>query len=248
MPSRPMAVGTVFHGLVEFRQERGRWPSRREFDKMPGNYSAPSDAVRQFGEEVFAEGEKLAYFVEEERPDLLECPEGCLVEFDVGTLGIEFYENGPTAQGYLDIFLPEERTIRDWKCRGSFRYILRTPEEFKKNVQLSYYAALVARHYDWPDVTVEHLNVLRTDKGGPAIQQTSYKLERDFLDEVWHEMVSSIVPGMDDVYSEDVEKKVTRNTASCWNYGGCTHRKYCLPAEDESSPVQDALAMIAGAT
>lgn len=243
----PMAVGTCFHALVEFYQtHNNRWPSHREFEQMKGNYDDPIEAVNRFGKSVLDQAWEMAFYMEEHRPDLLELPEGASVEFNVETLGIEFYPGGPVAGGYLDVFIPEQRLIRDWKCRGGFHYVPRTPDDFMKNVQLCYYAAIMAFHFGWDSVTVEHVNILRPDRGGPEILPIQYELPAFYLQGVWAHLVETVVPEMVAAHAEPDELEIERNIIACFKYGKCSHYTYCHPANNESNEWADALALLGG--
>jgi hypothetical protein len=245
IPNRPMAVGTVFHALVEFYQTNGRWPSRREFDSLPGNYEAPRVAAAlEAG--VYEEAEEMAFYLEAERPDLLELPEDSSVEFNLETLDLEFYPGGPKVGGYLDVFIPSERLIRDWKSRGSFAYMPRNLDDFMKNVQLCYYGAAMAYYHGWDSIVVEHVNVLRPSKGGPLIEPIRFEIPSWYLQGVWTHLSETVVPAMVETYAASAPGEVERNTAACWNYGRCAHMAYCEPAYDEPSPVDDALALLVG--
>lgn len=243
--NRPMAIGTVFHALVEFYQTHGSWPSAEEFRALPGNYEAPHVAA-DLEEGIYEEAEEMAHFLASSRPDLLELPSGSSVELNLEDWDLEFYPGGPAVGGYIDVFIPSERLIRDWKSRGSFRYMPRTLDDFMKNVQLCYYAAAAAYYHGWDSAVVEHVNVLRPSKGGPLVEPIRFEIPGWYLQGVWEHLASSVVPGMVQTYGAKGPGSVSRNTAACWNYGRCSHMAYCEPAEDEPSPIDDALGLLVG--
>lgn len=228
-----MAFGTVFHGLAEFRTNRGRWPSLSEFDRLKGNYDDPVVARKAFPG-VYEPALETAMWVEANHPNMFELPEGGVVEQAVGDWGLTF-DSGVRAEGFIDLFLPEQQKIVDWKTRGGFHYVPRTAKDFHADAQLCYYGAAAAFANGWDKVTVEHRNVLRPDAGGPQLLVVEVELPVYYLRGVWQYLNDTVVPGMAAVLAEPDRLKVERRLEACFEKGPCPHLKYCYPSYDEEA-------------
>lgn len=242
-PNKAMATGTVFHAFMEFWLEHGRLPAKSEFRRLKGNYDDPIEAVKQFPSTYDAAMECALYVIEE--TDILEDLEGAEVEVDLEDFDLRPVPGGPVFGGYIDLFKKEEQLIGDWKVRGGFHYVPRTYADFKANPQLCYYAACCAYIFGWEGhVTVQHINVLRPDRGGPEVLPIKVDIPVSYLRGVFEYIVDSIVPDMVAIAAEEDMRLVPRNQAACFKYGRCAHYGSCEPHIDEETPELDALAML----
>jgi hypothetical protein len=227
-----MAYGTIFHAFMEFRAMRGRWPTRGEFDEMKGSYDDPVDAARKFPAQYKAAFAAAQYLLSE-RPDLAVFDDDVELEKPLDDFGLEI--GGVTSSGFIDVFLPSQRLIRDYKTRGSFGYIPRTQEDFHADAQLCYYGAAVAFAMGWDTINVQHVNVLRPKPGqGHAIEVVTHALPVGYLRGVWEHLDRTVVPDMKRL-AEDVgdELDVPVSRGQCWKYGKCAHFNYCGATREE---------------
>lgn len=242
--NRAMAAGTVFHAFMEFFLHKGRWPARSEFAAMEGNYSDPIEAVRQFPD-VYDDAFLSAEYVLQETDILQRAKaEGAEIEVDIEEWDYRPVPGGPVYGGYVDLLTESEQKISDWKFRGGFGYVPRTYADFKANPQLCYYAAVCAYHFGWESVTVEHLNVLRPDRGGPKVLPIAVELPSSYLRGIWQHLKDTIVPDMVHIAGVEDMTLVPRSQSACFKYGKCSHYGYCEPHVDESTPEIDALALL----
>ena len=214
--SKPMAVGTVTHAILEWYLTKGYWPNESGVRSMAGNYQPPREALEAFPT-IFKDALTMAQCVPEDW--LVGVPEVALEDWNL-TLG------GVKLRGYIDAFLPERLLVRGYKPRGSFRYMPRLPSEFRENIQLCLYAAATRQQYGWDSVTIQHGNILRVDKGGPKFVEAGITLDGWFLDEVWEHLDTVVVPDMmaglahgKEAYHEEQE--------ACYKYGACQFITRC---------------------
>jgi hypothetical protein len=227
-----MATGTVFHAFMEFRASRGRWPTDGEFAEMKGSYDDPIEAVRRFPRSKAA-GFTMAQRVLAQRPDLVEFDEDTELEHPLDAFGLTLGD--VAASGFIDVFFPSRRLIRDYKTRGSFRYMPRTPEDFRADVQQSYYAAAVAGANGWDSIQVEHVNVMRPDKG-EGIEVVTVEIPVSYLKGVWTHLDETVVPEMRRLAEEVAdEKDVPVNRGACWTYGKCPFFGICGATREEDA-------------
>lgn len=234
--SYPMAVGTLFHAIQEWRMtHNGQTPSLNRVKLMDGNYDPPSQALVDHPS-AWEEAVEMARVYPPDRW-FDECPldpEHRVIEASVDDWSIISRPDlgGVLLGGYIDVLDRHLFRISDWKTRGGFRYAPETFQEFLDDVQLCYYAALAARQYEWPYAVVRHLNVQRTSKG-KASEEALHEIPRWFLDGVLDTIEQEVIPQMIEAYktySEEGSAYVTRNSAACFKYGGCPHRTEC-PAQ-----------------
>lgn len=233
--SKEMAFGTIFHAFLEHRAIKGRWPTKGEFADMKGSYDDPIEAATRFPAQykaAFAAAQHLLSV----RPDLAEFDDDCELEKPLDDFGLEI--GGVTASGFIDVFFPSRRLIRDYKTRGSFGYIPRTIEDFHADSQLCYYGAAVAFAMGWDSITVEHVNVLRPKKPSDAhaIEVVTHALPVGYLRGVWEYLDTQVVPDMKrlaETVADEVDVPVNRGV--CWKYGKCDHFNYCGADSTEES-------------
>lgn len=236
-----MAFGTIFHAFAEFRQTHGRWPSSPEFNRMEGNYDDPRVARDRYPH-LYQPALDTAMWVEENHPECFEQPADARAEVPLSEFGLSLA--GSVAGGYIDLFVPSQQKIVDWKTRGGFHYVPRTKEDFFADPQLCYYAAAVALAMGWETVTVEHWNVLRPDKGGPAFMLCSVDLPAYYLRGVWRHLEDIVVPAMQVVHGTLDPQLVERSVENCYSKGPCAHLPYCLPSYTEEE--HDPFALLLG--
>lgn len=232
--NEPMSFGTIFHALAEFYQNKGRLPSDREFAQLKGNYDDPIEAKNRYPH-LYQPALDTMFWLLDEHPEMFEFPDDAVAEQDTEEWGL-YFNNGTgttVAGGYIDILVPSQQKISDWKTRGGFGYCPRTPEQFFADPQLCYYAALAAYHYGWDTVTVEHRNILRPDSGGPELMVCSVDLPAYYLKGVWQLLDTKTVTAMREVLEQTDERNVERNTGGCYSKGKCTHIGYCGQSYDE---------------
>jgi hypothetical protein len=238
-----MSFGTIFHAMVEFYQERGRLPVVSEFDRLKGNYDDPVVARKAFPH-MYEPAQDTAIWLIENHPELFELPEDTVAEQDVEDWGL-FLNNGKgstAAGGYVDLLVPSQRRVIDWKTRGGFHYVPRTEEDFYADPQLCYFGACAAYHYGWESVTVEHRNVLRPDAGGPQLMVCAVDLPAYYLKGVWTLLDTKTAVAMREVVEQTDPREVERNTGGCYSKGKCSHLPYCTQSYNEAKT--DPLAML----
>lgn len=226
-----MAVGTVFHAFMEFRASKGRWPTDGEFAAMKGSYDDPIESVRKFPKSK-EQGFHMAQYVLREHPEILDVftTEGVELEKPLDDFGLVL-DGDVVASGYIDVYIPATHTIRDYKTRGSMRFTLRTDEDFRADVQQSYYAAVVARATGWDHIHVEHVNVLRPPNEG--VEVIGVDLPIPYLRMVWEDLDKKVVPAMKALASTKCEEDVPVNRGACWNYGQCQFYGICGQTREE---------------
>lgn len=233
--NRAMAMGTIFHAIQEYRLlNEGRWPSKRAVYAMKGNYDDPKHALIHFPD-VWGPAMIMAQEapIEEVLPPAPIDPEHRIVEFALDALDLRACDGEVKIGGYLDVFDKHTRTIRDWKTRGSLQYAPETIQDFLDNPQLVYYASAVAHKFDWPDVTVQHLNVTRPRGKSNFVQvkPISQILPRWFLEEAWAVFQGEILPAMYEAWKtaqahgEDYVPRA--GGEACFTYGPCQHIRNC---------------------
>lgn len=228
--SEPMAFGTVFHALAEFQMVRGRLPSKVEFSKMKGNYDDPIDAAKAFPA-VYDQAVETIQYLLDTTPELFDVPDSAEVEKPLDDFGVEI--GGMLAQGYIDLFLPDDRKISDWKTRGGLHYVPRTQEDFRADPQLCYYGAVVAYAMGWESITVEHRNVLRPDKGGPTLLVVEVELPAFYLRGVFEHLDKTLVPKLIETLETPDKLDVPRRIENCFAKGPCPHLSYCYPGRND---------------
>lgn len=230
-----MAFGTLVHAYLEFRGNKGRWPTQGEFAEMKGNYDDPIDAGRAFPK-AHKDAFLTAQYVLANHPELLEFDLTDEHEKPLDDFGLTFCDGTVTASGFIDVFLGSKQTIRDYKTRGSFSYMPRTAEDFRADAQQCYYGAAVAGALGWDSIRVEHVNILRPDRGGPLVEVIGVDLPVAYLKAAWDYLDAQVVPEMKRLV-ETVEdpRDVPVNRSTCFKYGKCLHFQYCGPTHDEAS-------------
>jgi len=247
-PNAAMAFGTVFHAFMEFRGHRGRWPTKGEFTSMTGTYDDPIDSIRRFPK-VYAPALHSAQWLYANRPDLTTFDDDVEFEKPLDDFGL-MLGDGVTASGYLDVFLPSRRTIRDYKTRSSFSYCPRTLDDFMQDSQQCYYGAAVAKAMGWDSIRVEHVNILRPEKGGPDVLQVGVELPIAYLEECWEKLDLQTIPDMVQLLTLTDERDVPVSRGACWRYGKCQHFDYCgqTHAEIDDNPLAFFNSAVADAT
>lgn len=225
LPSRAMALGTVFHAIAERRLAFGRRPSLREVMRMEGNYEPPSAVLKLYGDELFDDAMKLHQGID--LSALFDGRGAPVIEFDLESLEALHDVEGFTCGGYIDILWPDADvpTLTDWKTRSSFAYAPKNKEEFVHQRQLPYYAAAWARGTGFEgDVRIEHVNV-HTGTGDVVVYDAT--LSRKELDDFWADVVLVYLTTMRGVVEADLID-VTRDDAACWKWGRlCPHADIC---------------------
>lgn len=221
--SEAMATGTMFHAMMEHRiSHGGEMPRRMDVAAQPGNYDPPSVAMREYpGAWDMAYG--MARVVDLSVFHIPENENAHRIELSLDEFGL-MLDGDVKASGYIDWIHFDDRMITDWKTRARFNYAPRTRMDFLGNVQLCYYAAAVARALDWPDVTVRHVNVLRSKK--PRMMIAEAVLRREELDPLWEMLDTTIVPQMK-ADAARIEAQVRTVPDACFQYGPCPHLQVC---------------------
>lgn len=232
-PSRKMAWGTVFHAVVEFRLGRGRWPTRKEFWKLEGNYEDPRQSEILYPGllkevlDLYGDHEPLLAIIDE-----LRSIEDMVVEQPMADWDLRLGSEEVLATGYYDVLVPSQRLIVDWKTRSNFRYAPKTSGDFRDNDQLMYYAAaLVQRNPEWPSVTVRHVNVLRETA---AIVVYESEIPAFLLKSTWKALGDKWA----DEYARAMRADpgdVPTDTSACYKYGPCAWLQECNRAGFDSS-------------
>lgn len=214
-PNEAMDFGSVFHALVEYRMERGAWPPLCELDAMNGNYEDPIDVIYRRGDELYHRAKKRAkvawtWFQNELDVNLANLEP----EVPVESFGFEMC--GFPLSGWFDALDRRNKTIYDWKTRGSFSYAPQTAQDFRGDVQLCYYAACARKAFGWDSVTVKHLNVMREDDDHHFVG--SAELPAWYLDEVWG-VLQEEASEMRQAVDADDWSEIEKNPTKCFKYG-----------------------------
>jgi hypothetical protein len=235
--SYQMAFGTIFHAFMEFRATKGRWPTKGEFAKMKGSYDDPIDAVNKFPEQ-YEPALRTAQYVLANHPEIIDFDDDVELEKPLDDFGLMFGD--VTASGYIDVFQPSRRKISDYKTRSSLQLCPKTLDDFMGDPQQCYYGAAVARAMGWDSIIVEHINVLRPDKGGPEVFVVAVELPGWYLSGVWEIMDSEIIPDMKNMVENiENEAEVPVDRSCCFKYGKCQFYSICGAdlREMEESPL-----------
>lgn len=243
--SYQMAFGTMFHAGAEFWFERGRWPALRDLMRMKGNYEDPSAAYNLFPKQWPRVQELFRYIDDElggleavvraERADVR--TEVACDDWDMHTPG------GVLLGGYIDGLVVDQQRLFDFKTRGSLDYAPSTPDEWRANIQLRYYATLVCRRFDWDHIRVEHINFTRPRRGRVCHSIEGHGWSRDELEGHWPDTLA-LIQRMADNHAKAVED-VEPNRAACFDYGPCKWMGMC-PAGAPGQPKQTADNPFAG--
>lgn len=225
LPSEAMAFGTLLHACIEFFIDNGSWPSVWDVQGMEGNYDDPAVAYAAHPH-LWDEVVQCFEVFEEALPKL---GLGSVTHQEQNVEEWDFDINGVVLGGYIDMLDPENCRIIDWKTRGVASAAPRG-DDFRRNIQLRYYAALAAVHFGWMEVTVEHVTILRPSKnrGQSRIMRESTTFDSDdllaFLD--W---LRWLMPQMQKVAENPFPWNVlpNRQAKSCFQYGACDFYNDC---------------------
>lgn len=245
-------VGTVFHALVEFYMTRGYFPSFEATRRLPGNYSPTSDALTTDGAEVYKTALAMAKHVEAEGviADTLAIPGTMYIERALDDMKVRLGDD-TLAGGFFDVlhvgFGAKRAVITDWKTRGKTSWTRRprSAEDFEANIQLTYYAAMLAlADLSLEVIEVRHVNVLRADQGGPAVMIDSHVFDSSWLraEVVWR--LNETVLAMEAV-REGAEAE--QNRGACHMYGPCPFLGACATTEMIVPEGLDFFAAVAAA-
>lgn len=257
----PMALGTVGHAILEWRTSTGEDPTYEEVYAMEGNYDDPSVVLDAFADDdIFEHARRCVDLPELAQPrdaifESLGIPadakviEEC-VELPLETFGLEF-ECGAVAGGYIDHYLVVEGMppiVFDWKFRGRMDYAPKEPEDFRSDVQQTYYPAAVQRALGCDSVIVAHGNVLRIDpkssRAKPKFIPYFAEIPAWYLTSVWSYYEGIAADMVANMAREAHE--VDRNEDRCYKYGRpCEHMDYCRSAGQKYSSIMEYARIVA---
>ena len=143
------------------------------------------------------------------------------------------YQYPLESRGRIDMVLPSEATILDWKTTSSLKWA-KTAETLAEDPQVIMYtdAALAAGVMRLP---VTFLHVYTQTKGKPAAQVVRTMVTAESLS-VGQARMRRTMQRMAAVLEEDrAPDEVEANILACGDYGGCPHRERCFgqAAEEE---------------
>jgi hypothetical protein len=262
-PNEAMAIGTLIHAVLEWRGENsGAEPTIEDIRTMEGNYDPPSKAMDDFPRAWKVAQDTLAELPELQNPvtrvlrDLnIPVPYEFINEFDAERLGIEV--DGVTCGGYVDLLLyPASQAnwgkypiiVWDWKTRGSLRYAPMHAADFRQNVQLCYYPALIVaagmhRHPKTgkvAPVVVGHGNIIRKKRGvKPKYIPRHAALPTWFLEDAWQGFEADIRAMK--AALEGPASAVTPNVDACFKYGRCDYFSVCPSGGQPPTSFRDRL-------
>jgi RecB family exonuclease len=162
--------------------------------------------------------------------------EDCLfIEEDVEPLGIEIA--GIPLNGEADLIYRDgdDIVVRDWKTRSSFDY---APDavELADDLQMNVYG-WVARHlfYGRDEFILEHVNLLKDNKGGPEIRKVRTPVKTSDIED-FIKALEFDVRKMLNVYAKNDVSDVEKDTSSCFKYGMCYYKREHTCDEDKYQP------------
>jgi hypothetical protein len=128
---------------------------------------------------------------------------------------------GKPVKGFIDLWLPTMRAVRDYKSKSTSRYD-KTVEELRNDPQCLLYAKRHLRDHD--EVSFSHLNIYMDGTRAELVEVTG--LTADVVDDG----IAQLRPlAQRMLAAEQLEKwsDVPVRLAACTAYGGCPHRGNC---------------------
>ncbi len=214
---------------------------------MEGNYEDPIEAIHRLSAQMiqwadnYKTYEPLLRYI-----DFLRAQPGTRAEVPLAEFNLSFCDGQIEATGFFDGWVPAHCTIVDWKTksRSSYsRYAPKTEGDFRRTVQLAYYAAAARQAVGWEDVYVCHVNLLR--QATPHMEVHGARLDGWYLDRVWEQMEDEIMPEYLDILGTEDVFDVDANVNACFNYGGCEHRAYCPGKQPKKRGLAGWLSVLA---
>lgn len=162
-------------------------------------------------------------------------------EIDITPFGVQY--SGEPARGRIDLLLRHRETgiltVADFKTRGDLKYAPFSQDDFEKNPQFAYYAAVY--HHAHPEeetIRVMHLNVLR--ESGRFVPYFA-DFDRTYLEKMHRFFDKHLVPEMQEANNQEESYLVEPDRAGCYKYGKqCRFFRKCglHASEVEGNPIE----------
>lgn len=222
--SEAIRFGSLFHGVMEIHATEGPEALADGIEEPirnlePGDYGSIEYLLED--EELAAWVTKIYHQViaSEEYDWLEEEFEVLGAEIDITPFNVDY--NGEVARGRIDLLLRHRKTgiltVADFKTRANLKYAPFSQEDFEKNPQFAYYAAVYhRRHPEEEVIRVMHLNVLR--ENGRFVPYFA-DFDKTYLEKMDRYFNKHLIPEMQRYNEMEEAYMVEPDRAGCYKYG-----------------------------